>query len=220
MFVLEAYDLYRFYHTGDDETRALRGVTLLAGEGEIVAVMGPSGSGKSTLLHCLSGIDEPDGGYVVVAGKRITRRPEALRAAIRCSETGIMMQNHSLLEHLTIEENIALRQKLVHKSDSKKLRELIEHVGLSQRAKAYPSQISGGEAARAALAVALSTGPKLLLADEPTGEVDAETEERLVELFKQYKEQSGTAILATHSQNLSQQADRIIHLYDGRFVDE
>ena len=216
MNVLEAFDLYRFYHTDEDETRALRGVSLNVKEGEIIAVMGPSGSGKSTLLHCLSGIDEPDGGYVVIMGKRITRRPETLRAAIRCAETGIMMQSHSLLEHLTIEENIGLRMSLAHKVDRKWAKDLIDRVGLSERAKAWPAQISGGEAARAALAVALSVKPKILFTDEPTGEVDAETEIRLIELFNEYKSQGGSAVIATHSQKLARQADRIMHLQDGR----
>ena len=112
MHVLDAHDLYRFYHTEDEETFALRGVSMRVARGEIVAVVGPSGSGKSTLLSCLAGLDEPDGGYVVVAGKRVTRRPESVRAAMRADGIGILSQSGNLLEHLTVTQNIRIAQRL------------------------------------------------------------------------------------------------------------
>lgn len=220
MHTLEAFDLYRFYHIGEEETLALRGVSLHADEGEIVAVMGPSGSGKSTLLSCLSGIDEPDGGYVKLSGQRLTRRTEALRANLRASKIGIVLQSRSLLDQLSVEENILMKMWLAHKVDRKKLSELLELVGLTDRARAYPSQISGGEAARAALAVAMSTDPKLLLADEPTGEVDTGTEKRIIELFENFRRNGGAAVIATHSESLAAHADRIIRLFDGRVVED
>jgi putative ABC transport system ATP-binding protein len=172
MYTLEAFELYRFYHIGEEETLALKGVNLKIDEGEIVAVMGPSGSGKSTLLACLSGIDEPDGGYVNLLGQSLTRRPEAERAAIRAGEIGIVLQAGNLFDHLSIEDNIILKMKLARKVDKNRVHNLLELVGLLDRRKVYPSQISGGEAARASIAVALSANPRLLLADEPTGEVD------------------------------------------------
>lgn len=216
MYTLEAFDLYRFYHTEEEETLALRGVNLKISEGEIVAVMGPSGSGKSTLLACLSGIDEPDGGYVKLLGQRLTRRSEAERDAARAKNIGIVLQSGNLFDHLSIEDNIILKMKLAHKVDKNRVHNLLELVGLSGRRKFYPFQISGGEAARASIAVALATNPGLLLADEPTGEVDAETESRIIQLFETYKRDGGSAIIATHSSSLAGHADRIVHLLDGR----
>src|SRR4051812_36024700 len=112
MRVLEAFDIYRFYHTGEEETLALRGVSLHADEGEIVVVMGPSGSGKSTLLACLAGLDEPDGGHVELMGERLTRRPEATRAAMRAASIGILLQSGNLFEHLSVEDNARLQMRL------------------------------------------------------------------------------------------------------------
>lgn len=216
MRVLEAFDIYRFYHAGEEETLALRGVSLYAEAGEVVVVMGPSGSGKSTLLGCLSGLDEPDGGYVKLLEKRITRRPETERAAIRAREIGVMTQSGNLFDHLTVENNIRLQMQLAHKTDEQRISDLLGLVGLHDRRHARPAQISGGETARAALAVALANAPKVLLADEPTGEVDAETEKRILYLLDNYRENGGAAIIATHSNALAAYASRIVRLYDGR----
>lgn len=218
MRVLEAVDLYRFYHTGEDEVLALRGVSLHVDAGEIVVVMGPSGSGKSTLLSCLAGLDEPDGGYVKLVGKRLTRRPEAERAAIRAAEIGILLQSRNLFEHLSLDDNIRLQMWLAHKFDKQRAGRLIDLVGLSGRRYARPAQLSGGESARAALAVALSTEPKVLLADEPTGEVDAETEKHILGLLEERRRDGGATLIATHSDTLAEHADRIVRLLDGRIV--
>lgn len=218
MSLLEAFDLYRFYHTEDEETLALRGVSMDMKAGEIVAVMGPSGSGKSTLLSCLSGIDEPDGGYVVISGKRLSRKPEAYRASVRAADIGIMLQSGTLFNGLSVYDNILLKMQLAGKVDRKRAMELIEAVGLSHRYHAYPAGISGGEAARAAIAVALSANPKILLADEPTGEVDAETEKQIIKLFEQYCRDGGAAVIATHSCSLASHAGRVVYLHDGRVV--
>lgn len=217
--VLEACDLYRFYHIGDDETLALRGVSLRVDAGEIVALTGPSGSGKSTLLACLAGLDEPDGGYVVLRGRRLTRRPEEERAARRAADVGILLQSGNLLEHLTVAENVALAMRVARRFDAGRLQTLIVAVGLRERQNAHPSQLSGGEAARAGLAVALANDPKLLLADEPTGEVDATTETQVLDLIGQRRANGGATLIATHSAALAARADRIIHLQDGRVVD-
>src|SRR6202790_4790741 len=120
MRVLEAFDLYRFYHTGEDETLALRGVSIYVNAGETVVVMGPSGSGKSTLLSCLVGLDEPDGGHVVLMGKRLTRRPEAERAAMRAAEIGIMLQSRNLFDQLSVQDNMRLQMRLARKLDEKR----------------------------------------------------------------------------------------------------
>jgi putative ABC transport system ATP-binding protein len=216
--VLEAVDLYRFYHTGEEETLALRGVSLRVGRGEIVAVLGPSGSGKSTLLACCAGLDEPDGGQVNISGERITRQPEPRRAGIRARNIGILLQSGNLVDHLSVEENIRLPQFLACKREDGRVDELLRAVGLVPRRRALPSQLSGGEAARAGLAVALAVAPKILLADEPTGEVDAATEQQILELLDRFRADGGAAVIATHSETLAGWASRILRLSDGKVV--
>ncbi len=220
MIALEAVDLYRFYHAGDDETLALRGVSLQVEDGETVALVGPSGSGKSTLLACLAGLDEPDGGWVAVAGQRLTRRPEAERAAIRAASIGVLLQSGNLFDHLTIRGNILLQMRLAHRVDPARLSELLHGVDLWERRDAQPAELSGGEAARAGLAVALAAASAVLLADEPTAEVDADTEARLVQLFDERRSAGGATLIATHSQRLAQHADRVLYLRDGKLTDE
>jgi putative ABC transport system ATP-binding protein len=216
MKVIETFELYRFYHAREAETLALRGVSIQVAQGEIVVVMGASGSGKSTLLACLAGLDEPDGGYVELMGKRLTRCPEFERARIRAVNIGILLQSGNLFADLSVEDNIRLKMYLARKLDERRLKDLIAWVGLQERAKARPSQLSGGEAARAGLAVALATNPSLLLADEPTGEVDAQTELKLLNLFKARRQAGGATLIVTHSSVLAAHADRIIQLQDGR----
>lgn len=216
LVVLQVRDLYRFYHSGEDETLALRGVSLEVEYGETVAIMGPSGSGKSTLLSCVAGLDEPDGGYVCVAGSRLTRRSEATRAQLRARHFGIMLQSQNLLPEISLEDNIRLQLRLAGKREDSRIRELLCDVGLDHRRTSRPSQLSGGEAARGALAVALAADPEVVLADEPTGEVDAPTEQRILELLSARRESGGATLLATHSHALASRADRIIRLRDGR----
>ncbi len=218
MTPLEAFELYRFYHSGDDETAALRGVSLKLEAGKFLALMGPSGSGKSTLLACLAGLDEPDGGHVEVMGLRLSRRPEAVRSTLRAQHIGIMMQSGNLFEHLTVEDNMRLQMALAGKNDASRIDHLLEVMGIAQRRLARPSQLSGGEAARAGLAVALSADPQVLLADEPTAEVDTATEANILKLLRE-RCQAGAAILvATHSQALAATADSILHIQDGRLI--
>lgn len=216
MRALEAVDIYRFFHAGEEETLALRGVSLALDTGEMVALMGPSGSGKSTLLACLAGLDEPDGGYVTLLGRRLTRRPEAERAAMRASDIGIVLQSGNLFDHLSVEENVALQMSLARKFDARRLSYVTEMVGISERRRARPSQLSGGEAARAGLAVALAAAPTVLLADEPTGEVDAETEEHILGLLEAHRRAGGAILVATHSDAVARRADRVVGLLDGR----
>jgi putative ABC transport system ATP-binding protein len=217
--LLEAREIYRFFHIGDDETAALRGVSLDLAAGELVALMGPSGSGKSTLLHCLSGLDEPDGGVVTVAGQRVSRRSEPTRASIRARSFGILLQSGNLVQHLTVCENIRLQMMLGDKMNGTRLANLLDDVRLSHRAHGYPTELSGGETARAGLAVALANNPPILIADEPTAEVDGETEETLIGHFEARKAPGLATLLATHSGALAARADRIIRLRDGRIID-
>jgi putative ABC transport system ATP-binding protein len=217
--IVEAHELYRFYHAGDDETFALRGVSLSARRGEIVAVVGPSGSGKSTLLNCLAGLDEPDGGHVVVAGERLTRRPEVLKASLRARCVGVLLQSGNLLEHLSIVGNVRAAQALVAGGARRNADELLAEVGLSDCAAARPTTLSGGELARAGLAVALANDPPLLLADEPTGEVDADSEAELIDLLRGRAVSGGAVIVVTHSDRLAAAAHRVLRLADGKLAD-
>jgi putative ABC transport system ATP-binding protein len=215
MNTLEAANLFRFYHVDDVEVLALRGVSLSLQAGETVAVVGPSGSGKSTLMNCLAGLDEPDGGHVDICGKRLSRHSEADRAKLRAEHIGILLQSNNLLPTLSVEENIRLAMSLANKQDEVYLDTLLEQTGLDNRRHNLPTQLSGGETARAGLAVALAADPKILLADEPTGEVDAETEVQILGLLEERKKRGGAALIVTHSPTLAQWADRSISLKDG-----
>jgi putative ABC transport system ATP-binding protein len=215
--VLEARNLYRFFHAGDDETLALRGVSLALEPGELIAVTGPSGSGKSTLLACLAGLDEPDGGSVSVDGTRISRRPEEERARVRGARIGMLFQSANLVGHLSVAENIALAQRISEGSSSTQWRsQVLERCGIEHRSTALPSQLSGGELARAGLAVALANDPPVILADEPTGELDSVTAVRVLDLLRERAGAGAGVLIVTHSPEVAAIADREIRLLDGR----
>lgn len=219
MAALEAFDIYRFFHTEESETLALRGVSMRLNPGEMVALVGPSGSGKSTLLACLAGLDEPDGGRVEVLGERLTRRPEAERARRRAATIGILMQSGNLFPSLSVTDNVKLAMLLACKVDSERAGKLLSSVGIADRQRARPGQLSGGELARAGLAIALAAAPPVVLADEPTGEVDAITERAILDVLSEQCRAGAAILVATHSQALADSADRIIHLQDGRIID-
>jgi putative ABC transport system ATP-binding protein len=211
-------DLYRFFHVGDTEVRAPRGASLTVGPAEVVGLVGPSGSGKSTLLACIAGLDEPDGGRVEVAGRTMTRRPEAERARLRAQHIGVLQQSGNLFDHLTVEENVRLSLELAHADKAGGSRQALASVGLADRGRALPSELSGGESARAALAVALAGDPAILIADEPTAEVDAKTERQMIELIVGRKHAGRAALIATHSMALAAAADRVYRIADGRIA--
>jgi len=216
---LQARDLYRFFRAGDDETLALRGVSLTVERGETVAVVGPSGSGKSTLLSCLAGLDEPAGGTVTVGGERVSHRPETDRARIRARRIGILMQSRNLLPHLGVRANIRLAQLASDQKDRLyDPDELLEQVGLSDRGRALPQELSGGELARAGLAVALANNPDIVLADEPTGELDGQTEKQILTLLRERVHQGAGLLVVTHSSEVVRIAGRVISLLDGAVV--
>jgi putative ABC transport system ATP-binding protein len=215
---LEARSLYRFFHAGDDEVLALRGVSLCVAAGEIVAIVGPSGSGKSTLLACLSGLDEPDGGQVRVSDQVMTRRSERARAALRARSIGVLLQSDNLVGHLDVGANIAAVQRLGGRTDAAHRSHLLERLGLTDRGHALPAQLSGGEAVRAGLAVALANQPSVLIADEPTGELDSDSEQRILELVRAEAANGCAIALATHSDSVAAVADRIVELVDGVVV--
>nr|WP_211178060.1 ATP-binding cassette domain-containing protein [Pseudonocardia acidicola] len=196
----------------------MQGVSLTVASGELVAVVGPSGSGKSTLFACLAGLDEPDGGAVLVAGKRISHRPEPVRARLRADRIGVLFQSANLIAHLTVEANLALVQALSPGSGGPARAELLASVGLEGRASAYPSELSGGEAARAGLAVALANDPVVLLADEPTGELDSVTEAAVLQLLVAAARRGVAVLAASHSVAVPEAADRTVRLADGRVI--
>jgi putative ABC transport system ATP-binding protein len=214
--VIDARRLYRFFHVGDDETLALQGVSLRLERGELVAVTGPSGSGKSTLLACLAGIDEPDGGTVEVAGERLSRRPEEERARLRGRYLGVLYQQSNLVGHLSLEDNVMLAQRLGRsESDAAWRTRVLELCGIAPRAGALPAQLSGGELARGGLAVALAGDPVVLLADEPTGELDDDSAERIVDLLRARADSGSAVLVVTHSPDVAGRADRELRMRDG-----
>jgi putative ABC transport system ATP-binding protein len=215
---VQARSLYRFYRSvhadNVEETLALQGVSLTVRAGELVAVTGPSGSGKSTLLACLAGMDEPDCGSVHIAGHRISHQTERARARLRARLVGVLFQQANLLEHLTVAQNIALVRRFTHRGRDRQ--ELLAATGLERRARAYPSELAGGELARAGLAVALANRPAVLLADEPTGELDGVTEARVLDLLTAAARDGTAVVVASHSPAVAAIARHVIRLDDGK----
>lgn len=216
MSAFTASGLYRFFHDGDDETVALKGVDLSLAPGEFVALMGPSGSGKSTLLACLAGLDTPDGGHVEIMGERLTRRSEAQRARLRARHIGMLLQSGNLVEHMSVAENVALQRGLASQDRTPNADAIYADVGIAHRRDALPSQLSGGEAARAGLCVALAAKPAILICDEPTAEVDAQTEKTILDVLRSRCAEGTAVLVATHSRALAAEADRIIAIRDGK----
>ncbi len=213
---LRARELYRFFRSGEEETLALRGVSLEVESGETVAVVGPSGSGKSTLLACLAGLDEPAGGSVAIEGERISHRPEAERARVRARRLGILLQSRNLLPHLDVRGNIAMaRLAAGGRRSATETDALLDAVGLLDRGHAIARELSGGELARAGLAVAVANAPAVLLADEPTGELDGEAEDRVLRLIGERAVRGTGVLMVTHSPRVVRIADRVVTLRDG-----
>jgi ABC-type lipoprotein export system ATPase subunit len=213
-------EVIKVYRESDVETIALRGVDLAIEEGDSVAIMGRSGSGKSTLLNLVSGSDRPTAGRVLVDGTDIGRADEAVRAQLRGRVMGIIFQSQNLLPFLTLEENVVLTGRLAGSElDGSWARELLDRVGLADRAGHRPDQLSGGEQQRGGLACVLAAKPRLLLADEMTGELDSATAARLLDLVRDVRRTEGmTVIMVTHDEQVAQTADRIVELRDGRIV--
>ena len=214
---LEARNLYRFFRAGEEETLALRGVSLTVDPGTIVAVLGPSGSGKSTLLGCLAGLDEPAGGTVFVRGERVSHRPETERAKIRARRIGVLLQSGNLIQHLDLRGNVRVAQLAAGApAPWRRTDVLLEQVGLAARRHAYPTELSGGELVRAGLAVALANDPDVVLADEPTGELDGDTEQLVIQLLAEHAGRGAGLVVVTHSAEVARIADRVLTLTDGQ----
>jgi putative ABC transport system ATP-binding protein len=222
--VLEASGLYHIYREAEVETVALRGAELALAAGSWTSVVGPSGSGKSTLLHVLAGLLEPSGGSVRLDGEDLTRLSPPERARRRRRDIGVVLQRDNLHPLLDVEGNVALPLRL----DGRPPREvrarvdgLLEEVGLLDRRRHRPAQLSGGEAQRAAVAVALAPRPRVVLADEPTGELDDASATGVLELLEAHRGQEGSAILTvTHNPRVAERADRRLVMHDGLVVDD
>jgi putative ABC transport system ATP-binding protein len=212
---VQAMDLYRFFRSGDEEIVALKGVSIAAAPGELVVVSGPSGAGKSTLLACLAGSDDPDGGKVFIGGERMSHQPETVRAGIRAGRVGLLYQRANLFEHLTVEQNVRFVQRLVVKGLHDDPRALLALVGLERWAEAYPGELSGGELVRVGLAVALCNNPAVLLADEPTGELDSVNELLILDLLLAMAESGTAVVVASHSLDVAAAAHHVVRLVDG-----
>jgi len=211
--IVSIHDVHKSF--GDVEV--LKGMSMDVPKGGVVCIIGPSGSGKSTLLACLAGLDEPDGGSVSIDGTRISRRPEEERARIRGARIGMLFQQANLVGHLSVADNIALAQRMSDGSSGAQWRsQVLERCGIEHRASARPSQLSGGELARAGLAVALANDPPVVLADEPTGELDSVTAGRVLDLLRERAGAGAGVLIVTHSADVAATADREIRLLDGR----
>ena len=221
--ILEARGVYHIYQEGDIKTVALRAAEVVLQRGSWTTVMGPSGSGKSTLLHILAGLLEPSAGHVIVDGEDVTRLPASARAGWRRRSIGLVLQRDNLHPHLDVADNIALPLRIEGRPASEvraRVAQLLAQVGLSDRADHRSGQLSGGESQRAAIAVALASRPKVLLADEPTGELDERTAAGVLELLGSLLARDGTAILTvTHNRQVSERAGRHLVMRDGVVVD-
>jgi len=221
--VLRARGLRKVYGKGEGLVRAVDGVDLDIGTGETVAVMGPSGCGKSTLLHLLGGLDRPSGGEVSLNGRRIDDIGEKALARMRRSAVGFVFQAFHLMEELTAVENVELSALLAGRSPRaarRRAEELLERVGLVGRARFLPSALSGGQRQRVAIARALSNEPLVVLADEPTGNLDSAATLDVLRLFEGLHESGQTLVIVTHDARIAATADRLISMRDGAFVDE
>ena len=221
--IVEARDLVREYRMGDDRVRALRGVNLTVSEGEYAAIVGPSGCGKSTLLNLLGVIDRPTSGTVTIAGERVDRLSDARATDFRLHHIGFVFQRFYLMQALSASENVELplaEAGLGRVERRARALELLDYVGLGARARHRPSQLSGGEQQRVAIARALANRPALLLADEPTGELDARTGAEMIALLARLNADGTTIVVVTHDEQLARAARREVHMRDGEIVDD
>jgi putative ABC transport system ATP-binding protein len=221
--ILRARALRREYGRGEGLVRAVDGVDLAITPGETVAVMGPSGCGKSTLLHLLGGLDRPSGGELWFHGRRIDPLSERGLAEMRRREMGFVFQAFHLMEELTAQENVELPALLAGRSPPaarRRARDLLEQVGLGDRAGHLPTALSGGQRQRVAIARALANEPLLVLADEPTGNLDSAATLDVLRLFEQLHAAGQTLVIVTHDERIAATADRLISMRDGVFVDE
>ena len=220
MEILKVENLTKVYGKGENEVRALNGVSFSVEKGDFVAIIGPSGSGKSTLLHTLGGVDRPTGGKVLVNGQDVYSRSDEQIAVFRRREVGLIYQFYNLIPVLNVEENMSLPVLLDGRNVNRdRLRELIRELDLVGREKHLPTQLSGGQQQRVSIGRALMNSPSIVLADEPTGNLDSKNSHEIVELLKRMnREYNQTLIMITHDESIALQARRIIAIEDGKIV--
>lgn len=220
MKILETKNLCKTYGEGDTLVKALDNVSFSVEQGEFIAIVGPSGSGKSTLLHILGGVDVPTSGEVIINGTKISDLDETALAIFRRRQIGLIYQFYNLIPILTVEENLTLPLLLDgRKPDQKQIEMLVEKLGLEKRLRHLPNELSGGQQQRVSIGRALLNSPALLLADEPTGNLDSENSKEIIKLLRQFnKENKQTVIIITHDERIALSADRVIEINDGKIL--
>ena len=217
--MIEIQDLCKFYQVGDERVRALDHASLHIHPQEFVSIIGPSGSGKSTLMNIIGCLDVADAGEYLLDGLPIEAYSESELAKIRNQKIGFVFQSFNLIPKLSAEENVELPliyQKVKKSERQRRVKEALERVGLSHRAKHLPTELSGGQQQRVAVARALVTNPSLILADEPTGNLDSKTTKEIMGMFHELHQQGNTIVLITHDNDIARQAARVIHILDGK----
>lgn len=220
MNILEVKNLSKIYGKGDTLVKAVDDVSFTVEQGEFVAIIGPSGSGKSTLLHIIGGVDTPTTGNVIIDGTDITKLKESPLSIFRRRQIGLVYQFYNLIPILTVEENLTLPLLLDgRKPNKEQIDYLVSNLGLGDRLKHLPNQLSGGQQQRVSIGRALANNSALLLADEPTGNLDSENSKEIVALLRKFnREHNQTVIMITHDERIAQSADRIIAIEDGKIV--
>ncbi len=220
MNILEIKNLTKTYGKGDTMVKALDNVSFTVKKGDFVAIVGPSGSGKSTLLHIIGGVDKPTSGSVIIENTDITKLDETALAIFRRRQIGLVYQFYNLIPILTVEENLTLPLLLdSRKPDKAQVNRIVSILGLSDRVKHLPNQLSGGQQQRVSIGRALINNPAIMLADEPTGNLDSENSKEIVNLLRHFNEAlNQTVIMITHDEKIALSADRVITIQDGRIV--
>ena len=219
--MIKTVNLQKIFRTEEVQTLALTNVNIEVSEGEFVAIMGPSGCGKSTLLNILGLLDNPTAGEYYLNGTEVSRYTESQRTDLRKGVIGFVFQSFNLIDELNVYENVELPllyMGIPTAERKKRVEEALQRMGMMHRVKHFPQQLSGGQQQRAAIARAVVAGPKLILADEPTGNLDSKNGREVMELLKELHRDGTTIVMVTHSQHDADYADRIIHLFDGQVV--
>ncbi len=217
--MIQLKEVCKFYQVGEDRVRALDHASLHIHPREFVSIIGPSGSGKSTLMNIIGCLDVLDAGEYLLDGLPIESYSEAELAKVRNQKIGFVFQSFNLIPKLSAEENVELPliyQKVKRSERQQRVKDALERVGLAQRAKHLPTELSGGQQQRVAIARAIVTNPKLILADEPTGALDSRTSQEIIDIFHELHQQGNTIVLITHDNDVAKQAERSIHILDGR----
>lgn len=223
MPLVQLTDLYKIYSAGDNEVRALGGVSLSIEAGEFVAITGQSGSGKSTLMNMLGCLDAPDAGSYLLDGKNVADIPETVLAGIRNRRIGFIFQSFNLIPSLTALENVELPliyRRIPRRERLRLAQEALERVGIANRMRHYPAQLSGGQQQRAAIARAIAAKPPIILADEPTGNLDSAAGAQVMGILRTLHDEGHTIILITHDESIASSAGRLIRIIDGRVVSD